>query len=312
MRIYKDLSEVSHNKNSVVTLGTFDGIHLGHRKIIDEVVKKAALLGGRSFLITFYPHPRKIISRENKIDLLSTPSEKAKMIESLGIENMLVINFDKDFSQLNPDKFLEKYIVDGIGAKEVVIGYDHHFGKGRGGDINFLQKKGNDSGFEVTVIPAYDIDGVAISSSKIRRAILEGDIKRANKYLGRLYSFSGKVIRGDKRGRELGFPTANLEIENKDKLLPAIGIYAVEIIVKEKKHLGLLSVGKRPTFYSAGDVVPEVYIYDFDENIYDEFVTVNVVERIRGEEKFSSADELVEQMNNDKKVGIEILKKLNN
>jgi riboflavin kinase/FMN adenylyltransferase len=312
MRIYKDLSEVSHDKNSIVTLGTFDGIHLGHRRIIDEVVKKAALLGGRSFLITFYPHPRKIISRENNIELLSTPSEKAKMVESLGIVNMLIIKFTKEFSQLGPDKFIEKYIVGGIGAKEVVIGYDHHFGKGRGGDINSLKKKGKDSGFEVTIIPACDIDGDAISSTKIRRAISEGDIKHANKYLGRFYTFSGKVIRGDKRGRELGFPTANLEVENNDKLLPAIGIYAVEFIVKEKKHFGLLSVGKRPTFYTSGDIVPEVYIYDFDENIYDEFVTVNVVERIRGEEKFSSADELIKQMNNDKKIGIEILDKLNN
>ena len=312
MRIYQDLSEVSPNKNSVVTLGTFDGVHLGHRKIIDEVVKKAAVLGGRSFLITFYPHPRKIISRENNIELLSTPSEKAKMAESLGIENMLIIKFTKEFSQLGPDKFIEKYIVDGMGAKEVVIGYDHHFGKGRGGDLNSLKKKGKDSGFEVTIIPAYDIDGVAISSTKIRRAIAAGDTKRANKYLGRFYSFSGKVIRGDKRGRGLGFPTANLEVENKDKLLPAIGIYAVEFIVKDKKHFGLLSVGKRPTFYASGDIVPEVYIYDFDEDIYDEFVTVNVVERIRGEEKFSSADELIKQMNNDKKIGIEILNKLNN
>ena len=312
MRIYQDLSEVSPNKNTVLTLGTFDGVHLGHRKIINEVVKKAALLEGRSFLITFYPHPRKIISRANNIELLSTPSEKIKMAESLGIENMLIVKFTKEFSQLAPDKFIEKYIVDGIGAKEVVIGYDHHFGKGRGGDINSLKKKGKDSGFKVTVIPAFDIDGVTVSSTKIRNAISEGDINLANKYLGRFYSFSGKVILGDKRGRELGFPTANLEVENTDKLLPAIGIYVVEIIVKEKKHFGLLSVGKRPTFYSSGDIVPEVYIYDFDENIYDEYVTVNIVERIRGEEKFSSADELIKQMNNDKKIGIEILNKLNN
>jgi len=312
MRIYQDLSEVSPNKNTVLTLGTFDGVHLGHRKIIDEVVKKAALLEGRSFLITFYPHPRKIISRANSIELLSTPSEKVKMAKSLGIENMLIVKFTKEFSQLGPNKFIEKYIVDGIGAKEVVIGYDHHFGKGRGGDINSLKKKGKDSGFKVTVIPAVDIDGVTISSTKIRSAISEGDIRLANKYLGRFYSFSGKVILGDKRGRELGFPTANLEVENNDKLLPAIGIYAVEFIVKEKKHFGLLSVGKRPTFYTSGEVVPEVYIYDFDENIYDEFVTVNIVERIRGEEKFSSADELIKQMNNDKKIGIEILNKLNN
>ena len=312
MRIYQDLSEVSPSKNTVLTLGTFDGVHLGHRKIIDEVVKKAALSEGRSFLITFYPHPRKIISRANNIELLSTPSEKAKMAESLGIENMLIVKFTKEFSQLSPDKFIEKYIVDGIGAKKVVIGYDHHFGKGRGGDINSLKKKGKDSGFKVTVIPAFDIDGITVSSTKIRSAISEGDINLANKYLGRFYSFSGKVVLGDKRGRELGFPTANLEVENTDKLLPAIGIYAVEIIVKEKKHFGLLSVGKRPTFHTSGEIVPEVYIYDFDENIYDEFVTINIVERIRGEEKFSTADELIKQMNNDKKIGIEILNKLNN
>jgi len=312
MQIFEDLSKVSYNKNSVVTLGTFDGIHLGHKKIIDGVVKKAAVLGGRSFLITFYPHPRKVVSKGNHIKLLNTPSEKAFMLSQLGIENMLIVKFSKEFSQLTPDVFIENYIVNGIGAKEVVIGYDHHFGKGRGGDIDFLKEKGIESGFEVTVVPAYDIGGDTISSSKIRRAISEGDISKANRYLGRSYSFSGKVIHGDKRGRELGFPTANLELENEDKLLPAIGIYVVEVIISGKTHYGLLSVGKRPTFYASGDIVTEVYIYDFNDDIYDETVKINVLERIRGEEKFSSVDSLVEQMNNDKKTGIEILKKLNN
>jgi riboflavin kinase/FMN adenylyltransferase len=312
MQIFNDLSEVSYDKNSIVTLGTFDGIHLGHKKIIDGVVKKAADLGGRSFLITFYPHPRKVVSKGNHIKLLSTPNEKASILEQLGIENMLIIKFSKEFSQLTPDVFIEKYIVNGIGAKEVVIGYDHHFGKGRGGDIGFLKEKGVKSGFDVTVIPAYNIDDTTISSSKIRRAVAEGDMSKANKYLGRHYSFGGRVIHGDKRGRQLGFPTANLKVENEDKLLPAIGIYAVELVVKQEKHFGLLSVGQRPTFYASGEVVPEVYIYDFDEDIYDEVATVNVVDRIRGEEKFSTADELVEKMNNDKKIGMEILNKLTN
>jgi riboflavin kinase/FMN adenylyltransferase len=312
MQIFEDLSKVSYNKNSVVTLGTFDGIHLGHKKIIDGVVKKAAGLGGRSFLITFYPHPRKVVSKGNHIKLLSTPSEKAFMLSRLGIENMLIVKFSKEFSQLTPDAFIENYIVNGIGAKEVVIGYDHHFGKGRGGDIDFLREKGIESGFEVTVVPAYDIGGDTISSSKIRRAISEGNISKANRYLGRSYSFSGKVIHGDKRGRELGFPTANLEFGNDDKLLPAIGIYVVEVIVSDKAHYGLLSVGKRPTFYASGDIVTEVYIYDFKDDIYDETVKINVLERIRGEEKFSSVESLVQQMNNDKKTGIEILKKINN
>ena len=312
MQIFEDLSKVSYNKNSVVTLGTFDGIHLGHKKIIDGVVKKAAVLGGRSFLITFYPHPRKVVSKGNHIKLLSTPSEKAFMLSQLGIENMLIVKFSKEFSQLTPDAFIEKYIVDGIGAKEVVIGYDHHFGKGRGGDIDFLKEKGIESGFDVTVVPAYDIGGETISSSKIRRAISEGDLSKANRYLGRSYSFSGKVIHGDKRGRELGFPTANLDLENEDKLLPAIGIYVVGVIVNDKSYYGLLSVGKRPTFYSSGEIVTEVYIYGFNDDIYNETIEVVVLERIRGEEKFSSVESLVEQMNNDKKTGIEIIKKLNN
>ena len=193
-----------------------------------------------------------------------------------------------------------------------IIGYDHHFGKGRGGDIDFLKSKGIDSGFDVTVIPACTVDGITVSSSKIRKAVSEGDISRANSFIGRKYSFTGIVVRGDKRGRELGFPTANLKIENEVKLLPAIGIYAVEVTVKEKKYLGLLSVGKRPTFYISGEIVPEVYIYDFDDEIYDEVIAVDMIERIRGEEKFTSADELVKQMNEDKINGMKIFQKLNN
>ncbi|MGD8306609.1 MAG: bifunctional riboflavin kinase/FAD synthetase [Ignavibacteria bacterium] len=312
MQIFNDLSEVSYDQSSIVTLGTFDGIHLGHKKIIDGVVKKAADLGGRSFLVTFYPHPRKVVSKGNHIKLLSTPSEKALMLGKLGIENMLVIKFSKEFSQLTPDMFIDKFVVNGIGAKEIVIGYDHHFGKGRGGNIDFLVKKGKESGFDVTVVPAYNIDDTTISSSKIRKAISEGDIATASKFLGRYYSFVGKVVHGDKRGRGLGFPTANLQIDKEDKLIPGIGIYVVECIVNEKKHYGLLSVGKRPTFYSSGEIVPEVYIYDFDRDIYDESVTVNMIERIRGEEKFSSVDQLVEKMHNDKKIGMEILSRLNN
>lgn len=312
MQIFNDLSKVSYDKNSIITLGTFDGIHLGHKKIIDGVVKKAADMGGRSFLITFFPHPRKVVSTENHIKLLSTPSEKAFMLGKLGIENLLVIKFSKEFSQLTPDMFIDKFIVNGIGASEVIIGYDHHFGKGRRGDIDFLIDKGKESGFGVTVIPAYNIDDTSVSSSKIRRAISEGDISLANKYLGRYYSFTGRVIQGDKRGRGLGFPTANMQIDDEDKLLPAIGIYAVECIVENKKHYGLLSVGKRPTFYTSGEIVPEVYIFDFDRDIYDKEVTVNVVERIRGEEKFSSVEELIEKMQSDKKIGMEIFNKLIN
>ncbi len=310
MQIYQNLSEVKHDENTIVTLGTFDGIHLGHQKIIKSVIEKAAEIGGRSFVITYYPHPRNVISGSEPIKLLTTPLEKAAMLESLGVDNLLVINFTKEFSQLTPDEFIDEYVVKGVGVKEVVIGYDHHFGKGRGGNIDFLIDKGRRAGFDVTVIPECKIDEVVISSSKIRKALLNGSVAEANKYLGRYYSFSGKVVEGDKRGRKLGFPTANLRIEDKDKLLPAIGIYLVEFVLNGDKKHGLLSIGKRPTFYDAGEIVPEVYVYDFDRDIYGMYVTVNVIERIRGEEKFSSPDELVKQMNEDKRRGLEILEKI--
>ena len=312
MRIYRDLSEVTLNNNTIITLGTFDGIHVGHRFIIEEVVKKASDLGGRSFLITYHPHPRKVISGQNQLNLLSTPSEKIEIFETLGIENLLIVNFTKKFSQLNPEKFIDKFVVKGIGTKEIVIGYDHHFGKGRGGNQDFLKNMGSKSGFDVSIIPEYKMGNVTVSSSKIRKALFEGDILKANEYLGMQYTFSGTVIEGDKRGRELGFPTANLNLDDEDKLLPAIGIYAVEVTLKSDKKYGLLSIGKRPTFYESGEVVPEVYLFDFDDNIYGEELTVSMVDRIRGEEKFSSADELIEQMNKDKEIGLEILSKLSN
>ena len=312
MRIFRELSEVIRDDNNIVTLGTFDGIHLGHKKIIKEVINKAADYGDESFLITLHPHPRKIISRDHNIKLLNTSAEKLEMFESLGIQNLLIINFTKKFSKLSPDAFIDNYVVNGIGAKEVVIGYDHHFGKGRSGDIGFLKNKGIKSGFKVTIIPGFQIENVIVSSSKIRNALLAGNIVTVNKYLGRFYSFSGTVVQGDKRGRELGFPTANLRIENEDKLLPAIGIYAVEFIARGNIYQGLLSIGKRPTFYDSGEIVPEVYVFDFNEDIYNENVTVNLVERIRGEEKFSSAEELIEQMKKDKEIGLEILNKLVN
>ena len=312
MRIFQDLSEVTHDDNTIITLGTFDGIHLGHKFIIEEVVKKASDLGGRSFLITYHPHPRKVISGQNQLNLLSTSSEKIEIFEALGIENLLIVNFTKQFSQIIPDLFIEKYVVNGIGTKEIVIGYDHHFGKGRGGNQDFLKSMGAKSGFEVTIIPEYKMNNDTVSSSKIRRALLEGNIYGANEYLNRQYAFTGTVVEGDKRGRELGFPTANLKIDDEDKLLPALGIYAVEIIVNGRKEQGLLSIGKRPTFYEAGDVVPEVYLFDFDEDIYGEEITVSLVERIRGEEKFSSADDLMVQMNKDKEIGVGILNKLIN
>jgi len=309
MNIYRDLSEIRKNKNTVLSLGTFDGIHLGHREIINQVVEKASSINGRSFLITFYPHPRKILSKDFDIKFLTTIDEKISILQSLGVQNLLIINFTKEFSQLRADEFFKKYVIDSIGISEIIIGYDHHFGKGRSGDIETLKQMGNDFDFKVTKINAFKIDGESVNSSKIRNALSSGDIRLANSYLGRFYSFSGKVVLGDKRGRELGFPTANIKLDDTDKMLPELGIYAVEFFIDKKRYLGLLSVGKRPTFYNSGVIVPEVYIYDFNQDIYGKDVTVNIIEMIRREEKFNSADELIVQMKKDKDSGIEIFKK---
>jgi riboflavin kinase/FMN adenylyltransferase len=309
MKIIKDLQEIKRDQNSVITLGTFDGLHLGHQQIVDTVVQKSLQSAGRSFLITFDPHPRKVIPGRNDVKILSTFDEKVLILEELGLENLYVINFTQEFSRQSPEAFVEKYLVNGIGLREVVIGYDHHFGKERDGNFELLQKLGNKFNFSVTLIPEYSVNGETVSSTKIRNALLTGDVLKAGKMLGRNYSFKGIIVHGDGRGRKLGFPTANLAVDNEDKLIPAKGIYAAECIVENEKHFGLLSLGRRPTFHKDGEVIPEFYIFDFDEDIYDEVMQVNMVEKIRDEEKFSSVDELIIRMKKDEEIGRKILSK---
>jgi riboflavin kinase/FMN adenylyltransferase len=310
MNIFHDISEISRDENTFLTLGTFDGIHLGHQKIIDKLITRTKRAAGRNFLVTFDPHPRNVISNNSDFKILSTPAEKAVVLERLGIMNLLIINFTKEFSQNTAEDFFKNFIIDSMGIREIIIGYDHHFGKGRGGDESTLRDMGRQYGFNVETVDAFRLKGEAVSSTKIRNALTEGNIKTASVFLGRNYEFSGEVIEGDKRGRDLGFPTANIKLNNQAKLLPAIGIYVVEVFVDNEHYFGLLSIGKRPTFYNSGKIIPEVYIYDFDKDIYGKDVRILIVERLRGEEKFSSADELVEQMNIDKKNGIGIIRNL--
>ncbi len=306
MEIFDDLSKIVKNDNTTLTIGTFDGVHLGHRKILETVKQKALLHGGRSLIITFNPHPKTVVSSNYDIKILTGLDEKLQLFEQLDVENVLIINFSKEFSRLSSEDFFKQYIIDQVGLREIVIGHDHHFGRNRTGNEKTLLELSKSYAFNVTAVEAFEINGEGVSSTKIRNALQRGDVKTANMYLGRPYSFKGVVVKGDKRGRALGFPTANIKPDNHQKLLPYLGIYAVEAKVRNSKFLGLLSVGKRPTFYQSGDVVPEVYIYDFDEDIYDEEITVSLIERIRGEEKYSSAEELVVQMNKDKEAGLEI------
>lgn len=312
MQIFYSIKDLKKNKNTVLTLGTFDGIHPGHLKIIDRLVSCSKEKGCRNVVITFYPHPRTILGNDNSVKMLTTQDEKIELLEKLGVENLLIINFTKEFASLSAEDFIYDYLINGIGLTEIVLGHDHHFGKGRRGNAELLQKIADKEGFIVTKAEAFMIDGEAVSSTKIRNAIAEGDIIRANKLLGRNYEFSGIVVGGDKRGRELGFPTANIKLSSQEKLLPASGVYAVKVMVENERHTGLLSIGKRPTFYNQGELVSEVYIYDFNREIYGAKVTTELVERLRGEVKFNSAEELINQMNTDKENGNKIFNKLNN
>jgi len=312
MKIIKDLAEIKRDDKSVITLGTFDGLHLGHQQIVNEVIGKSKQINGRNFLLTFEPHPRKVIPGRNDVKLLSTFDEKIEILEKLGLENLFVINFTIEFSKQSPEDFVKKYLIDGIGLKEIVIGYDHHFGKERDGNFELLQKMGKKFNFSVTLIPEFSVEDETISSTKIRNALLAGDVIRAGKMLGRFYSFKGVIVRGDGRGRKLGFPTANISVDDKDKLIPAKGIYAAECIVENEKHFGLLSLGSRPTFHKDGEIIPEFYIFDFDKDIYDRIMQVKLVEKIRDEEKFNSVEELIIRMKKDEVIGRKILSKLIN
>lgn len=312
MQVFSSIKDFTKNKNTILTLGTFDGIHPGHLKIIDRLVDCSKEKGCRNVVITFYPHPRTVLSSGNDIKMLTSQEERKNLLEKHGVENFLTINFTKEFASLTAEEFIYDYLINGIGVSEIVLGHDHHFGKGRSGNVELLKKIGAKENFSVITVDAFYINNEVVSSTKIRNALIEGDLKKANSLLGRNYSFSGTVIGGDKRGRELGYPTANIKLSSQEKLLPAIGIYAVRVLLENEEHIGLLSIGKRPTFYNAGELVTEVYIYNFNREIYGEVVTIELVERLRGEEKFNSSEDLINQMDKDKENGLKIFNKLNN
>jgi riboflavin kinase / FMN adenylyltransferase len=310
MFIFDDLAEVPANKNTIITLGTFDGIHLGHNVILEKVIAASAREKARSMLVTFEPHPRNVLSKDFSLKILSTRREKIELLEKLDLDNIFFVKFTKEFALQTAEEFFQKYVIEGIGVKEIIVGYDHHFGKGRMGNLEMLKEIGSKHGFNVTVVDEVKLNDQTISSTKIRNALSAGDIELANSYLGRYYSFSGTVVEGDKRGRDLGFPTANIKLEEEFKMLPASGIYAVEVIIDSRKLYGLLSIGTRPTFHTDGNIVPEVYLFDFEKDLYGDFVTVNLIKMLREQEKFSSPGDLIAQMKKDEEEGLKIFKEL--
>ncbi len=311
MKVYHKLDELEGIKNPVLTTGTFDGVHLGHRKIIDNLRQAALKVNGESVLFTFYPHPRMVLSpADDSLQLLNTQKEKILLLENAGIDHLIIYPFSKEFAELTAEQFVENILVQAIGVKKVVIGYDHQFGKNREGNLAHLQIMSEKFGFNVQEIHAKDIDQVNISSTKIRNALLEGDIATANEFLGYTYNLTGVVVEGKKLGRTINFPTANLSVSYRHKLVPAIGVYAVNVLVSGRLYQGMMNIGLRPTVENVAlKPVPEVHLFDFDGNLYETEITVFFKAKLRDEKKFSGIDQLKEQLENDK---LDALKYLNN
>jgi riboflavin kinase / FMN adenylyltransferase len=301
MKIYNHIDEFSRLENAVVTIGTFDGVHVGHQKIINRLLEITRQTGGESVILTFFPHPRMILHPEDvNIKLISTITEKAERLEAAGIDHLIITPFTRDFSNLSPQEYIKDFLVDRIGTRHIVIGYDHRFGKDRKGGLQQLQQYSSEYGFAVEEIPEQDIHDVAVSSTKIRQAILSGDIETANDFLGYPFCISGKVIKGDQIGRTLGFPTANLFIEETYKLIPADGIYAVGLTLcnNGQQCKGMAYIGHRPTVNGMTRNI-EVNIFDFAQDIYGEQMRLDFLKFIREDQKFSSLEELSEQLKQD-------------
>jgi riboflavin kinase / FMN adenylyltransferase len=300
MRIYYSIDDFSPVKNAVVTSGTFDGVHVGHKKILSRLNEVARKSGGETVVITFWPHPRLVLYPDDKqLRLLNTFEEKAELLNKQGVNHLLRIPFTKEFSQLSSEDFITKILVEKIGTKKLVIGYDHHFGKNREGSFEQLKLNAPKYGFEVEEIPRQDVDHVTVSSTTIRKSIESADLDTANHLLGQPYMLSGRVVKGDQLGRQLGYPTANIEIDSIHKLVPADGIYAVYVHHASTAYKGALYIGNRPTVDGTKKVI-EVNIFNFAKEIYGESLTVEFHKFIRGDQKFDSLEELKAQIAIDK------------
>ncbi|HKJ32868.1 MAG TPA: bifunctional riboflavin kinase/FAD synthetase [Balneolales bacterium] len=298
------LNDIKRDPNTVLTVGTFDGVHEGHKTIIKRVVDSAKKINARSALITFDPHPREILQPgKSGIKLLTTLEERAEILNDLGISVMVVIPFDRDFSLLSSEDFIKNIIFEKIGVSKFVIGYDHQFGRNREGTKATVNKLGKELGFDVEVVEAHEVGEITVSSTTVRKALKEkGDVDLAKSFLGRPYHLKGTVIHGDKRGKKIGFPTANIKPENQKKIIPKNGVYAVSIKVGDTIYKGMMNIGVRPTFDGSDERTLEVNIFEFDQNIYGEDVDLWFIKRIRDEQRFNSVDELIAQINNDKEI----------
>lgn len=307
MKVFFDKNDLQKLENTCVTIGTFDGLHIGHQNILDVLINIAKEKNLQSTVVSFDPHPRRVVKDSYDIKILTTIDEKIEILESLGIDNFYLINFTTEFSQQTSEEFVKNYITGRFDAKHLVVGHDHKFGRNRGGDAESLRNLGNKYGFNVTSVDAVKLNDEIISSSNIRKALINGDIEKANSFLGRSYSIQGEVVTGAKRGKIMGFPTANLNVGNTNKLIPQTGVYAVGCELNGEKLNGVMNIGYRPTFDDTTGLVPEVHLFNFNRMIYGEVLKVNFIRRIRSEKKFASKEELIKQIELDKKEAAKVL-----
>ena len=309
MKIYQSTINFSTNRKTIITIGTFDGVHLGHQSILKKVVEAKENNTYEASLLTFFPHPRMVLQQDTSIKLLNTIDEKAELLDKFGIDNLIIHPFDAAFSNLSAEEFVKEILIDRLNIHKIIIGHDHRFGKNRTADISDLILFGKKYGFEVEQINAHEIDEIAISSTKIRKALMEGNIKLANQFLGYSYFISGKVIEGKKIGRTLGFPTANIQINESYKLLPKNGVYIVSSEINDILYFGMMNIGNNPTLGENEQSI-EVHYFDMSENIYNEKLKISILEHIRDERKFNSLPDLQAQLEKDKLFSLNYIQNL--
>ena len=308
MKIYHDFTDFVKVPNAIVTIGTFDGVHQGHRAILSDMVNAAKSIDGETVVITFYPHPRQVLNIDSaNLRFITSQEEKIKHLEEIGIDNLIVVNFTKEFSLLPSDAFIRDYVIEKINPAKIVIGYDHHFGNNRTGDFSQLQELASQYNFEVQRIEAHDVENIAVSSTKIRHSLQRGDVEHANLLLGYQYSYVGKVVSGNKIGREIGYRTANLDVKKEFRLIEMPGVYATYVDFEDKVYKSMTYIGKKPTINAGNDENIEVHIFDFDGDIYEKDVKIRFVKRIRDERKFDSLEDLKQQIMLDERQIRELL-----
>ncbi|SEF49999.1 riboflavin kinase / FMN adenylyltransferase [Flavobacterium urumqiense] len=298
LKIFHSINDFSSTKKTILTLGTFDGVHIGHKKILERVIQKTKNEDYESLVLTFFPHPRMVLQEHSDIKLLNTINEKIDLLEQIGIENLVIHPFDETFSRLTAEEFVTTVLIDRFHIQKIIIGHDHRFGRNRTANIDDLITFGKEYDFEVEQISVQEINDISVSSTKIRMALLEGDMDLANKYLGYEYFLTGIVVKGKQLGRTINFPTANLQIEENYKLIPQNGVYIVKSIINQKTVFGMMNIGFNPTVSGQNQSI-EIHYFDFDADLYSQKIRVSMLHRIRSEQKFESVSLLKEQLEKD-------------